>query len=82
MTQTNKKTQNTALRKTAVSGSAYTCDCGQKAKMPICFDCFKKGLERNDSPMLYSTNQITNRFVIKLFIVMFVIGLVAYAMSL
>jgi hypothetical protein len=28
--------------------SAYTCDCGQKAKMPICFDCFKKGLKRND----------------------------------
>jgi hypothetical protein len=78
----SNEAHNPPLSKGVVSGSAYTCDCGQKAKMPICFDCFKKGLERNDSPMLYSTNQITNRFVIKVFIVMFVIGLVAYAMSL
>ena len=59
----------------------YTCDCGQKSKVPLCYECFKNGLKRDDSPMLYSTNEITIAFVMKVFLVMFIIGLISYILS-
>ena len=34
----------------AVSGRSEQlfCSCGKPSKIPICMDCFKKGLERNE----------------------------------
>ena len=71
---TNHKSGNDANR--LLADGAYVCDCGNKAKIPLCYECFKKGLERQESPMLYSTNELTSPFVIKVFLIMFIIGVV------
>jgi hypothetical protein len=63
-------------RKTVLADGAYVCDCGNKAKMPLCYDCFKKGLEKQESPILYSANELTSLFIIKVFLVMFIIAIV------
>ena len=76
MQNDNLKHKNPNGTKPVLADGAYVCDCGNKAKVPLCYECFKKGLERQESPMLYSTNELTSSFIIKVFLVMFIIGIV------
>jgi hypothetical protein len=73
---TPKKLGNDANR--VLADGAYVCNCSNKAKIPLCYECFKKGLEKQESPMLYSTNELTSSFVIKFFLIMFIIGIVCW----
>jgi hypothetical protein len=81
---TNNELKNETANgtKPVLADGAYVCDCGNKAKIPLCYECFKKGLEKQESPMLYSTNELTSSFIIKVFLVMFIIGIVCWKLSL
>jgi len=65
---------------------AYICNCGQKAKIPLCFDCFKKGLEfaemkeqfYNSSPMLYKLKGVTWMLFIWVMIGMLIGGILGF----
>lgn len=39
------------LNKSDVISSVCICECGKEASCPICRDCFKKGLEREQTDL-------------------------------
>jgi len=39
------------LNKSDVISSVCICECGKQASCPICIDCFKKGLEREQTDL-------------------------------
>lgn len=45
------RTQLLKLNKSDVIGSVCICECGKEASCPICRDCFKKGLEREQTDL-------------------------------
>ena len=45
------KTELLKLNKSDVTSSVCICECGKKASCPVCRDCFKKGLEREQTDL-------------------------------
>ena len=39
------------LNKSDVISSVCICECGKEASCPVCRDCFKKGLEREQTDL-------------------------------
>jgi len=58
-----------------LSDSACYCSCGKVSECPLCFECFKKGLERGQR--LEKPTGVSNNLVLWVMFVMLVIGLIA-----
>lgn len=65
----------------ADSASSMICSCGKPSKIPLCRECFDKGLLRSESRFEKPLG-VSNSFFIWTMLAMAILGLIAYWLSL
>ena len=65
----------------ADSASPMICSCGKPSKIPLCRECFDKGLLRSES-RFEKPSGVSNNFFMWTMLVMAILGLIAAWLSL